>query len=253
MSQPTFLHDFEGKALFTYTWQGRPCWVARHLGRTIGYSHDGKRLPNKILGAWANEFVLGQDYDLLAGDDLARFNDAVPRGLIDQRVGRRSLLILYRSGALLALVKTELEVGQRLRRFLVDQVLPEIVRTGSYAADRAGDADGDEVPTPVVVLPHAVAPDPAPRLSSLHERREARLYLQARTRARWVELCDRRLKVATLHRMIDALAGEMDEVARASIEVLAAEIAVGLPIAEVMFPDPDDAALLQLDLLREAA
>ena len=38
-------------------------------------------------------------------------------------------------GLHLVLAKTNLPIGKRLRRFLVDEVLPQLVRTGRYAPE----------------------------------------------------------------------------------------------------------------------
>jgi prophage antirepressor-like protein len=232
----THLHQFEGQPLVTLTWDGRPCWVARHIGARLGYSHEGKRLPNKILGEWADEFVAGHDYALLQGEDLASFRAAVAAsGLSTSNLGRGSLLVLFESGLHLVLAKTNLPIGKRLRRFLVDEVLPQLVRTGRYAPEHEGRrVPQEEVDRILLLFPHF-----KPRTPSLTARREARLALQARTRARWVDVCDRRLKVGALHRLVDALGDRLDNDARAAIEIVAAEIATGLDLAAAILPDPD--------------
>lgn len=166
----THAHDFEGAPLLTFILDDRPCWVARHIGARLGYSHGGKRLPNKILGDWAEEFIEGHDYRLLEGAELAAFRASL--GKVDGVPGRGSLLVLFEPGLYLVLAKTELPVGKRLRRFLVDEVLPALARTGTYTV---------ESPEP------EEAPAEAPALS-LPERREARLLLQAQVRDAWVSI-----------------------------------------------------------------
>lgn len=237
----THLHEFEGQPLVTLTWEGRPCWVARHIGARLGYSHEGKRLPNKILGEWADEFVPGHDYALLQGEDLASFHAAiVASGLPTSGLGRGSLLVLFESGLHLVLAKTNLPIGKRLRRFLVDEVLPQLVRTGRYAPE-AGQRRAPQEEVDRILL---LFPDFQPRTPSLTARREARLGLQARTRARWVDVCDRRLKVGALHRLVDQLGDRLDDDTRSAIEIIAAEIATGLDLTAVILPDPDVLAAL---------
>jgi hypothetical protein len=46
-------NNFEGRALTTLTYKGRPAWIAREVGAVMGYSHGGKRLANKITGDWS--------------------------------------------------------------------------------------------------------------------------------------------------------------------------------------------------------
>jgi len=226
----TVVHEFEGKSLVTFTWQGRPCWVARHLGAILGQSHDGKRLPNKILGDWSDEFVPGHDFTLLHGDDLTAFQTAAREsGIYSSSLGRGSLLILFTSGALLALTKSNSEPGKDLRRFMVDKVLPQIVQTGRYVPEP--ELGRRETVEHILLLFPEFEPRP---VRSLIERREERLVRQASTAAARVELGARRLGVFAVHRMIDMLGDLLDRSERASLEILAAEIATGLPMLEIV-------------------
>ena len=215
----TFTHEFEGEPLVTLTYKGRPAWVARHIGARLGYSHRGKRLPNKVLGEWADEFIEGQDYAFLTGAELEAFKQlaAGTAAEIPART-RRGLLVLFESGLHMVLVKCQKPIGKRLRRFLVDQVLPQLVRTGGYTPDHTVTEAG------VVLV--AVSP----LRPSLAEQREARLSRQAVTRERWVDLSDRKLKVRALHRAIDRTPALPDDVV-AALEVTAAEIALGVDLA----------------------
>ena len=53
--------------------------------------------------------------------------------------------MLFESGLHLVLAKTDQPIGRRLRRFLVDEVLPQIARTGAFQPDAEGDdVDLDE-------------------------------------------------------------------------------------------------------------
>ncbi len=187
--------EFEGAPLTTLSYKGRPAWVAREIGKAIGYSHGGKRLPNKIKGDWAAEFIEGHDYAVLTGAELAAFKEAVGPGT-DSVPGRTAaLLILFESGLHLALVKTNKPVGRRLRRFIVDQVLPQLVRDGRFEAGR--------------------------QLATIDPRvhREMRL-------ARKLELEDRKFKVRTLHQTIEGIADQVSPEAVTSLRVAAAEIAL---------------------------
>lgn len=206
---------FEDKPLTTLTVHGRPAWIAREVGAAIGYAQRGKRFATKISGDWSNEFMEGQDYQVLSGSELRLFNKLWAEGTgTGPFRSNRGLLILFESGLHLALVKTHKPEGVRLRRFLADQVLPQLVRTGEYSPDR-------EVIGGVVVSLDLARP-----VEGLASRREARLAQQAVTRERWVDLCDRKLKVGALHRVIDRAPVLSEEVV-AALEVSAAEIALG--------------------------
>lgn len=219
------IHSFEGEPLLSFSWGGMPCWVARHIGARLGYGDGGKRLPTKIVKEWANEFIYDIDYAVLEGEQLAEFHRGLDAAGVD-RIGRGSLCVLFETGIHLVLAKTELPIGRRLRRFLVDHVLPQIARTGRY------EASASRVTTEGLLAKK-------PMVQSLAVRREARLLLQARVRARYVDLCDRRLRVTTLHYMLDALGGLIETEARIAVEVIAAEIATGLRIAGIVAPGPD--------------
>ena len=173
---------FDGHPLTTYDHLGRPAWIARDIGVALGYARDGKRLVTLITSEWDDEFIEGHDYVLLAGEDLAQLRadddslDAV----------RRSLLVLLEPGVHLVLTKTSKPAGRRLRRFLVDHVLPRLVRTGTFD----GDLDEEDAePTSWRVA--------SPRIST-GRLREERL-------ARRVDLDDRKLKVRTLLHAADTL------------------------------------------------
>lgn len=226
----THLHNFEGQALVTLTWNGRPCWIARHIGACIGYSQGGKRIPSKILGDWSDEFIAGKDYLLLQGEDLVAFQHSAPQD-DGGTFGRGSLLVLFESGVFLLLAKTALPLGVALRRFLVDEVLPQLAREGRYQPRPAPELDPNQS------LFAELKPRPiAPRRSA----QEQRLSLQAHTRAAWVDLCDRRLQVRALQRFAEQAGDYLTPGERLAVELLAAEIATGLPLAEVLGDGPGD-------------
>ena len=225
MSEVTALTlPFEGEPLTTLTWKDRPVWVGREIGRRLGYARSGKRLVTRIRREWADEFIEGTDYVLLTGAELAALKATLPPGTQEVPGRTSALLLLLEPGLHLVLTKTDKPIGRRLRRFLVDEVLPQIVRTGSYSG-RPPVVDGGLV----VVSVHT------PALPSLAERRETRLALQADVRDRWVDLCDRKLKVATLHRAIDRFQTDV-ELPRdvvSALEVTAAEIALGADLSSI--------------------
>ncbi|RME24799.1 MAG: hypothetical protein D6798_10370, partial [Deltaproteobacteria bacterium] len=191
---------FEGEPLTTLTWKGRPAWIGREIGRRLEYADRGKRLVSRIRKEWADEFIEGIDYVVLAGEDLAALKAMLGHGThgVPGRTAR--LMLLLEPGLHLVLTKTDKPIGKDLRRFLVGEVLPQLVRTGSYAPERTVTEAGV-----VVVAMTPLGP-------SLAEQREARLARQAATRERWVDLSDRKLKVRALHRAIDrtpALPGDV--------------------------------------------
>ena len=202
---------FEGSPLTTLTYRGRPAWIAREVGAAIGYSHGGKRLPNKVTGDWNAEFIEGHDYMLLAGEDLAAFKAARFEGTESvPSKANRGILILFEPGLHLVLAKTNKPIGIRLRRFIVDEVLPQLVRDGHYAPS-CQVVDGQ--------LVERKAPDP-------RVQRELRL-------ARKLELEDRKFKVRTLQQTIAGIEGRVSADAITSLRVVAADIALERDLSDL--------------------
>jgi prophage antirepressor-like protein len=123
---------FEGQAITAYLWEGSPVWVAKQVGAAMGYSGDGERLTDLIRGEWKAEVIEGQDVELLTGERLANFKTATP-ALRGSSINH--LLLLREPGFHLVCLKTEKKIGRRLRRWLAEEVMPSILRTGSYQAN----------------------------------------------------------------------------------------------------------------------
>lgn len=122
--------EFESKPLTIVEHNGRPAWLAREVGTAIGYANGGKRFANAITDTWASEFIQGTDHDIIPAKALESFKRPEQGPL-----SPRGALILYESGIHLALLKTRKPAGKRLRRFLAEHVLPQLVRTGRYTPD----------------------------------------------------------------------------------------------------------------------
>ncbi len=197
--------EFEGRPFTTLTYKDRLAWVAREVGAAIGYARRGKRLATMIRGEWADEFIPDHDYVVLTGEELSAFKAAAGSGVVADRTA--GLLLLLEPGVHLVLAKTNKEIGRRLRRFLVDRVLPQIVRTGRY--------DPDAAPEPAIDVRIA---------------RELRL-------ARKLDLDERKFRAASLRQTGQTLRnlGRLDEDVYAACEVAATELAFGaeLPVLKL--------------------
>lgn len=119
---------FDNHALDVIQYKGRPCWVAREIGTALGYSQGGKRLVTNVTNDWSDEFVAGHDYEVLTGEDLASFKAVAEPGTESVPSFASSAIILYESGVHLACIKTDKPAGKRLRRHLVEDVLPKLAR-----------------------------------------------------------------------------------------------------------------------------
>ncbi len=195
---------FEKHTLTTLEIEGRPAWVAREIGEAIGYAQRGKRFATKITGEWSGELIAGHDYRVLTGSELSAFKQGVFQGTGSVPLGsNRGLVVLFESGLHLALVKTRKPAGIRLRRFLADEVLPQLVRTGQYAPETA-----------------------EPSLAAL---REHRLQQKADLEARRVAVLERKAEAEALRETVRALhrLGQIDARTLAVYEVQAAELVTG--------------------------
>ena len=208
--------EFEGQSVTTYFIDDRPCWLARDVGVLLGYSHEGGRLVNKVSGEWGDEFVAGQDHLLLDGELLRDFRRLVDDTESVSIRGKRSLMVLFESGVNLACMLTRKPLGRRLRRWLAEEVLPALRRTGRY-----------EVPA-------------VPRVE-LRLLREERLRMREERLRDQEERLVRGGKACAVREAADRAfaAGAIDEVTRAAHYVSAAEMVVGhaLPALRPSLPE----------------
>ncbi len=200
---PLLQARFQGRNLTVLSVDGRPAWVARELGAAIGYANGGKRLVSLIGDEWSDEFLAGHDYTFVDGADLAALKGIVDPTVIPARAP--SLMLLFEPGVHLVLTKTAKPIGRELRRFLVDEVLPQLVRLHAPV-----DVDEPAVPR-LLMLP------------------EARAWLRELRLARRVDLDDRRFRSGALHgcvRLLHAV-GHLDDEDFIEWEIRVAEIALG--------------------------
>lgn len=128
--------EFEGQAVPAVLWRDRWCWPAAAAGLAAGYK-EGRIAVDKIRGEWREEFVEGKDYELLKGLDLKAFRDASSDSL-EASAKVSQMLILTESGLDMMLVLARTAKGRRLRRMLVDYILPQLRAEGSATLPGAG-------------------------------------------------------------------------------------------------------------------
>jgi len=254
--------EFEGRTLATLIHEGRLCWIAREIGQVLGYSRDGRRLPAKITGGWSDAFIESYDYVVLDGPELDAFQVALLVGDTGTRPSkpRGRLVLLYEPGLHLVLARTSKPVGHRLRRFLLDEVLPHVARTASASAgvnanvrgnagesagegaNRGESADCEESADreesaepdrgaggPKAGVVHLHLPPRNVRILDVQLLRERRLIAQHDLRKRMFQAASLRTTVQTLSQL-----GLLDDDEVHTYEVLASEIALGLDADEMM-------------------
>jgi prophage antirepressor-like protein len=210
----TITNEFEGCEITTLTYRGKPAWIARQIGEAIGYSQGGKRLATKINGEWADEFIEGHDYVLLTGKELADFKAVFELGTSPVPSHAPQILLMFETGINMVLAKTSKPVGKRLRRFLAEEVLPQVARDGAYFPER-------QVKDGQFHNRNGSAVDP--RLA-----REQRL-------ARQLELEERKFQTKALKELVTTLraTGKYDDDVLATYDVAATETATGKDLAEL--------------------
>lgn len=135
--------DFESQSITTITFRGKPAWLALEIGRVLGYSENGNRLTRKITQQWSDELVEGRDFIRLKGEELSDLKKVLEPGT-DSVLSpfATHAVLLFESGVHFVCLKTEKPIGKRLRRFLVDEVMPQLVRDGAYLPERKVTKEG---------------------------------------------------------------------------------------------------------------
>lgn len=132
----SFIKDFEGISITNILYRGRLCWIANEVGEAIGYGQDGKVLSDNIRKKWADEFEIGHHYAVISGNELVEFKKVL------QVTGQRpvtcapSLTLLFEPGLNLVFDKTTKPVGVRFRKFISEEVVPQLTRSGRYLPER---------------------------------------------------------------------------------------------------------------------
>lgn len=102
--------DYNDVSISRLDLDGKPVWIAREIGRALGYARGGDKLARNISRRWTRDFTEGVDYDRLTGELLERLRNLVPRLRRTRRV-----MILTRSGLEKVLARSAFEIAAPLR------------------------------------------------------------------------------------------------------------------------------------------
>lgn len=119
---------FESHQLTAFNVGGGVLISARQIAIAFDYARPDA-LSDKVATDWSDELTEGIDYVVLRGDQLAAVKAAAP-DLVDPRAP--SLMLLTESGVHLVALLSRQPAAKRLRRWLAEEVLPQLRRTGSY-------------------------------------------------------------------------------------------------------------------------
>lgn len=129
------VRDFEGQPLTTYIIDGAELWRSSDVAKLLGYN-SGRKIASNISGPWAEEFIDGTDYRVIAGEPLDAIKaTCAPNG--DEWARVPSALFLTEQGVNLVCMKTRKPKGVDFRRWLAEDVIPSIRATGGYRAPTA--------------------------------------------------------------------------------------------------------------------
>lgn len=149
---------FEGAPLALVTFKDRPAFIAREVGAVLGYSGDGKGLVDKITTDWNDELEDGRDFARLVGAELTAFKATMEQGGDSPPSRAPSIIILFESGLHGVLLLSRQPKARAMRRWLREEVMPQLARSGTYSPDRSTTPAGELVaapspaPTPITVM-----------------------------------------------------------------------------------------------------
>lgn len=195
----TLSHTFEGRTFHTIDFGGQPAWLAREIGAVTGYAARGQRLVKKIRGPWRDQLIEAVDFLHMVGP---------PDGVRTHLELGEHPLVLFRPGLDTVLAKTCKPIGKRLRRFVVEEVLP---------------AWSPEEPTVVPAAP-SLQPGDSTDPDVL---RECRL----RDKLAYEDRRFRSGALSKANRILRDL-GRIDDQTYAFTELMAAQIALGVELPE---------------------
>lgn len=228
-------HHFDGVDVVTIELDGRMAIPAGHVSTALEYSAVD-HVAKKISSDWSEELDEGTDYAVLRGETLAMVKEVTP-DLVHKRAP--SLMVLFESGIHLVALLSRQPKARKLRRWLAEEVLPSIRRTGSYQAPAAAVLRDQDIARVVgAVLEHLGRP-----LALTDDEDDDELDLDRVTtdvqRAREMRL------LATRHRRIGR------RLVAQRLEARAATLLLGEPPEEV--PPKQDVALQALRQLVQLA
>ena len=139
-----FINDFKGKRVYSFIWNGKPCWVAIQLAELLEYKEISKVISNCIK---VEDFEKGLEYDVLRGNKLKQFKNLVSQYDDSMLKQTPSLVIFYEDGLYGFLQYTQMPIGVEFRKWIRREVMPQIRKTGSFTLDKSDNLEGERIST----------------------------------------------------------------------------------------------------------
>lgn len=124
------------KPLTILRYKDRPVFIAKEVGERLGYAEGA--LPDLIRREWSEDLLESQDYVTLRGEELAEFkelsNDTVYSTVSPDPMLFKTarLTLLFETGINAITLLSKKPEARKLRRYLIEEVLPQLHRTGAY-------------------------------------------------------------------------------------------------------------------------
>jgi prophage antirepressor-like protein len=141
--------EFEGKPLTVVEYKGRPAFIAKEVGERLGYADNGGKITTHISGDWKESFQEGKHFIVVRGAELSDlkkiFYDTLKYGVAEnvQKMEKTTqLMLLFEAGIHKVTLKSNKPEAERLQDFIVDHVMPQLVRDGQFSPDRHVDEKG---------------------------------------------------------------------------------------------------------------
>lgn len=127
--------QFEGRELAVIDDGDREWFAAPQVSELIGHADPKQIAKNLNKQSYSTGMIEGTDYRRAVGGDDRYLVAAKAAGIVPPNTP--SLLLLSRSGLDIVAMLSRTDAGRALRRWLADDVLPSIRRSGAYVAPGA--------------------------------------------------------------------------------------------------------------------
>lgn len=127
------INEFEGNKIYSFIWNGRPCWIAIQIGDLLDYKE-----PSKAVFQCINSecFEIGKEYDILKKGYLKKFKVIASQAITSIKYAPR-LIIFYEDGLYGFLQFSKKTVGINFKKWIRREVLPSIRREGQYTLNKS--------------------------------------------------------------------------------------------------------------------
>lgn len=124
------IKNFNGFNIHTYTWNGKPCWMANDIAKVLNYQDESTTI-NKCINS--EGFEVGYEYEVLNGARLDKFKKDIEKFSVPSIKYFSKLTIFYEDGLYGFLQYSHKPIAIEFKKWIRREVLPELRETGSYS------------------------------------------------------------------------------------------------------------------------